>query len=380
MATARLPGWLDSTIRIVRGVWILLVLFLSLFVGSSSFHSPLLLLLWSFSSRFWRTLNSTFIEMWHTLFIFYLEVWNSKRWLVSGDDVPPKERAFIISNHPSEVDWMCWWPIAWRKGMVGDLKVILKKEIAYVPALGNGMDDLEFLFLERDWEKDKNTVAHRIESWNRDETPLWLTFFPEGTDFNRVKHEKSIKYAAEHNLPSYRNLLVPRVTGFVSCVKMLGTHIDAIYDFTLCYTSSPKPSPLRALMDLAPKEVHLHIRRYPISTIPLNDDKKLKDWIFQCWKEKDELLDHFKQHQRFPDSKQGGGAVELKPSRLLYAWFLWWLSLISLALYRCVASPGFLLLIVAATVVRVATTYHTKTRQWRGLLPPDDYAVGKKQE
>jgi hypothetical protein len=23
------------------------------------------------------------------------------------------------------------------------------------------MDDLEFLFLERDWEKDKNTVAHR---------------------------------------------------------------------------------------------------------------------------------------------------------------------------------------------------------------------------
>jgi hypothetical protein len=72
--------------------------------------------------------------------------------------------------------------------------------------------------------------------------------------------------------------------------------------------------------------------------------------------------------------------VELKPSRLLYAWFLWWLSLISLSLYRCVVSPGFLLLIVAATVVRVATTYHTKTRQWRGLLPPDDYAVGKKQE
>jgi 1-acyl-sn-glycerol-3-phosphate acyltransferase len=36
-----------------------------------------------------------------------------------------------------------------------------EQEIAYVPALGNGMDDLEFLFLERDWEKDKNTVAHR---------------------------------------------------------------------------------------------------------------------------------------------------------------------------------------------------------------------------
>jgi hypothetical protein len=26
-----------------------------------------------------------------------------------------------------QVDWMCWWPIAYRKGMVGDLRVILKK-------------------------------------------------------------------------------------------------------------------------------------------------------------------------------------------------------------------------------------------------------------
>jgi hypothetical protein len=46
-----------------------------------------------------------------------------------------------------------------------------------------------------------------------------------------------VQYAAEHNLPSYRNLLVPRVTGFTSCVKMLGSQIDAIYDFTLCYTN-----------------------------------------------------------------------------------------------------------------------------------------------
>jgi hypothetical protein len=33
----------------------------------------------------------------------------------------------------------------------------------------------------------------RIESWNQDDTSLWLTFFPEGTDFNRIKHERSIK-------------------------------------------------------------------------------------------------------------------------------------------------------------------------------------------
>ncbi len=39
----------------------------------------------------------------HNLLAFYMEVWNRKRWIVTGDAVPPQERAFIISNHPSEV-------------------------------------------------------------------------------------------------------------------------------------------------------------------------------------------------------------------------------------------------------------------------------------
>jgi hypothetical protein len=61
-------------------------------------------------------------------------------------------------------------------------------------------------------------------------------------------------------------------------------------------------------MDLAPKEIHLHIRRYPISEVP-TEEEKLKEWIFQCWKEKDELVDHFKQHQRFPSSKEVNDVV-----------------------------------------------------------------------
>jgi len=357
---------------VMCGAFISLLLFLSLLLGSSSFHSPLLFSFWCFSSRVWRQFNSIFIEMWHVLFIFFLEIWNKKRWIITGDNVPPKEWAFIISNHPSEVDWMCWWPIAWRKGMVGNLKVILKKELAYIPELGNSMDDLEFIFLDRDWEKDKNTVSHRIESWKQDNTPLWLTFFPEGTDFTKQKHLKSVEYANAHGLLSYRNLLVPRLTGFVSCVQMLGTHVDALYDFTLGYANSPPPTPLRAMLGLSPKEVHLHIRRYPIAELP-RDDEKLKQWIFQCWKEKDELLDHFKKHQCFPPAQDSTHPTELKPSRVLYAWFIWWLMMLLVSAYRCYTSWGFLLLIISCTILKVATTFHKKMRQWRGLLPPDGY-------
>jgi hypothetical protein len=69
--------------------------------------------------------------------------------------------------------------------------------------------------------------------------------------------------------------------------------------------------------------------------------------------------------------------VELKRPLVLYGWFLWWLCLISLALYRCVSSPGFLILVVIATAARIATTYNVKMRQWRGLLPPDNYVPKK---
>ncbi len=37
-----------------------------------------------------------------------------------------RERAILISNHPSEVDWLAFWSLAYRKGVLGSLKVVLK--------------------------------------------------------------------------------------------------------------------------------------------------------------------------------------------------------------------------------------------------------------
>ncbi len=172
-------------------------------------------------------------------------------------------------RHPGQVDWMCWWPIAWRKGMVGDLKVILKKvpmpwplgcECACVrvrsqltkmgeragnrvcacagqrhgrpgvplprEGLGEGQEHgrppVQIPHKhERARAHTHTRVAHirlaRIESWNRDETPLWLTFFPEGTDFNRVKHEKSIKVRWCH-LSERDHTNVQRLCAHAPCV------------------------------------------------------------------------------------------------------------------------------------------------------------------
>ena len=43
------------------------------------------------------------------------------------------------------------------------------------------------------------------------------------------------------------------------------------------------------------KRVALHIRRFPISELP-QDEEELGAWLKARWAEKDELLDHYYKH------------------------------------------------------------------------------------
>lgn len=49
-----------------------------------------------------------------------------------------------------------------------------------------------------------------------------------------------------------------------------------------------------------PKSVNMYWRRFPISSIPLDDSTEFQQWLSKCWEEKDQLLEHFRQTGRFP--------------------------------------------------------------------------------
>ena len=49
-----------------------------------------------------------------------------------------------------------------------------------------------------------------------------------------------------------------------------------------------------------PKSVNMHWRKFHVSTIPLNDSKAFEQWLYERWREKDGLLEHFQQTGRFP--------------------------------------------------------------------------------
>lgn len=44
----------------------------------------------------------------------------------------------------------------------------------------------------------------------------------------------------------------------------------------------------------------MHWRRFAVTDIPLHDDKEFSDWLLARWREKDDLLQYFVEHNRFP--------------------------------------------------------------------------------
>lgn len=51
-----------------------------------------------------------------------------------------------------------------------------------------------------------------------------------------------------------------------------------------------------------PKSVNMYWRRFAVSSIPVSDPKEFEAWLMKVWREKDELLQYFADHGRFPPS------------------------------------------------------------------------------
>jgi len=351
------------------------LMFFTIFFGCSLLHMPMLFLFYPFSRHLWREYIYMFIQWWYTLLIITVELGAKLRCIVTGDRIPVGERAVIISNHPSECDWINFFSLAYRKGTLGGLKIMLKKEIRFLPAIGQAMDTLEWIFVERKRETDQKLLEHRFKSWAEDKVHLWLFLFPEGTDYSQEKRNKSITWAKEHGVNyEYKNLLVPRVTGFITSVEQLRNNVDVIYDLTIGYQGKKKPTFLRCVLGIEPTRACFHIRRFPISEIP-RDEEGLTKWLYECFKTKDELLENFKATGSFPPGEIG--PQTLKPPRVLYFWLAWWILLTPFWIYCLAYWSHFKWLVLIANIPVILTVLSSGFRRWRGLEPPLDYGKEK---
>ena len=204
----------------------------------------------------------------------------------------------IVSNHVSWVDIFA--VLRAFHGRMAFLRFFLKHQLVWFPIAGQACQALEFPFMKRYTPeylaRHPEKRGHDLETTRRAcqryrNIPVAILNFLEGTRFTLEKH-------ANQESP-YRHLLRPRVGGISFVLASLGDQLDGFFDVTLAY-----PGGDVAMWDFVTGRVpKIVIRARRLEVPPEFFDKavtepgpvrdRLKTWIDQMWREKDELLDHF---------------------------------------------------------------------------------------
>ncbi|XP_017755673.1 PREDICTED: 1-acyl-sn-glycerol-3-phosphate acyltransferase gamma-like [Eufriesea mexicana] len=233
----------------------------------------------------------------HCQLVFLAEWWSGSDIIIYVDKETfekyfAKEPAFVIMNHSYELDWVMGWLLCERLGILGNTKAYVKKEIRYIPTLGWSWKFADCLFLERNWEQDKNTIGSQIKEISN-YTGAWLVLFAEGTRLTPEKLEASQKFAKKSGLPILKYHLIPRTKGFAESVLHLEPKIRAIYDIQIEFKAdSPNKPTITSILYGKPVVAYMHINRIPVEKVP-KDEKGAAEWLHKLYEEKDRLAESF---------------------------------------------------------------------------------------
>jgi len=195
------------------------------------------------------------------------------------------------------------------------VRAFAKKSLAWqLPVVGWTASLLNFIFLSRNFEKDKVNISKQMKqlaqrSQYYSTRNYWLTIFPEGTRCRPDKLEESQAFAKSRGLPVFKHVLVPRMKGLLATLgehdNTLRNSADAVIDCTFGYPlrrsgGKVRPSVQDILLGVGRRwKVHMHVRVIPMASVP-REDQALQKWILGVFEEKDELLEHYKVHGCFP--------------------------------------------------------------------------------
>ncbi|CDO92300.1 unnamed protein product [Kluyveromyces dobzhanskii CBS 2104] len=248
--------------------------------------------------------------------------------------------AVVIANHQIYTDWVFLWWLAYVSDLAGSVYIMLKKSLASIPLLGTGMKNYNFIFMNRKWDQDKINLANKLDEmdlnargvgringnspisgteqgkyvWDESKVqntdnkwPYWFILFPEGTNLSAGTRAKNKEFAEKSGLSSFQHVLLPRTTGLQFCLQKLQKSCDFVYDVTIAYSGVKANEYGQDIYRLgnillkgkAPKLVDIYVRAIKLEDIPLYDNDKFHDWLFQVWKEKDELLDKYYKTESF---------------------------------------------------------------------------------
>lgn len=97
---------------------------------------------------------------------------------------------------------------------------------------------------------------------------------------------------------------------FIYLLCTLVSLCNAVYDVTIGYRPS-SPTFFDNASGVNPSEVHMHVRRIPLDTIPTSEDE-VTTWLMNTFHFKDQLLSDFHSQGHFPHEGTEGELSTLK--------------------------------------------------------------------
>lgn len=250
-----------------------------------------------FSSRGARAINRWCARSIWGWWVVHAELQQGIELRFTGDRPRAGENVLVLPNHQTMADVMLLICLAWRCGRLGDTKFFVKDVARFLPGPGWGMWFLDFIFVERNWAQDEAEILRLFDKFKRDDIPLFLVSFLEGTRRTAAKATDARRYAEERGLVVPERTLVPRTKGFVATVQGLRSHLDAVYDLTIAYETHPAPS-LTNCFEGRVRRVDIEVRRHPIAELPV-EAEALAAWARARFVEKDEALAFHAEHGHF---------------------------------------------------------------------------------
>ncbi|XP_034939015.1 1-acyl-sn-glycerol-3-phosphate acyltransferase gamma-like [Chelonus insularis] len=253
-----------------------------------------------FSKYYYRKINYYLCYTFYCQLVFMAEWWANTDMIVYIDEEEfkkyyGKEHGYLLMNHSYEIDWLLGWIFCDRIRMLGNCKAYAKKSIQYIPTLGWAWKFAESVFLERSWDKDKETIGRQIRELGDYPDTMWLLLYAEGTRFTPEKREASQKFAKEKGLPLLNYHLTPRTKGFTASIPHLRGKVDAIYDIQLAFNpQAPVKPTMTNLLKGEKVEGHMYFKRIPISEVPDNEEDAAV-WLHKKYEEKDRMAESFMQ-------------------------------------------------------------------------------------
>ncbi|MBC7662009.1 MAG: 1-acylglycerol-3-phosphate O-acyltransferase [Chitinophagaceae bacterium] len=247
-------------------------------------------ILWLYvSPSLFRRYNSFWADTYWSFVVWLARNMGGFRVSFESDPLPPGENAIILSNHQSAVDIVVQLAFGQNFGRLGDMKFFAKDVLKYIPGPGWGMVFLDCIFMKRDWTRDRANVVRQLHKFKEAGAPIWVNLYPEGTRLKPSKLKAAQEFARAQNLPVPRNVLIPRIKGFLATVEGLEGYVEAIYDLTIAYPNGHPPT-LWELLSAKGQDVKVEIKRYSVKDIPASPEQRAQ-WLMDLYQAKDNQLD-----------------------------------------------------------------------------------------